>query len=91
MEINMDVVYEVFGYNGEIIDLVCDILERYSYEDGDEYDRLSNALDDGMCYTSSCWTMIQYYCNPQDADYNQSMEWFEEDLMKAINHGAIEE
>jgi len=88
-EINMSIMMNVFGV-GDLLSLATDILERYTCEeDGDEIDRLYQAIDDGLIYTRDEWTVIESYCTPLDADYGVALEHFENDLMDAINRGAI--
>ena len=80
-------IYEVF--NGcDIIDLARDILDRYEsiHEDGgDVSDDLFQAMDEGLIYTADQWTMIQYYCTPQNADFDSAWNDFECDLLQVIN------
>ena len=91
-EIKMSVLYEIFGLDDAMLSLAEDILSRYiDMNDEDEYDRLYQAMDEGLIYTADQWEMIKYYCTPANADFNNAWDDFTSDLMKAIHNGAIEE
>lgn len=90
--LNMSIIYDQFGY-GDMAGLAENILDRIDVDDvkDDAYEALYQAMDDGMIYTKDQWTMIEYYCTPQDANYNTAWEAFEGDLMKCLSAGVIEE
>lgn len=92
MSLNMNVIYNEFGYN-DLAGLAESIFNRIDVDDvkDDAYEALYQAMDDGMIYTDDQWTMIRYYCTPQDANYNTAWEAFEGDLMNCLSAGVIEE
>lgn len=87
----MNVIYNEFGYN-DMAGLAENILDRIDVDDvkEDAYEALYQAMDVGMIYTKDQWTMIEYYCTPQDADFNTAWENFESDLMNCLSAGVIE-
>ena len=88
----MNVLYEIYNFNDAMLGLAEDILTRYiDMDDEDEYDRLYQAMDEGLIYTADQLEMIKYYCTPANADFNNAWDDFAGDLMKAIRNGAIEE
>lgn len=80
-------IYNIFN-SFDIIDLARDVLDRFEsiHEDGgDVYDDLFQAMDEGLIYTADQWTMIEYYCTPQTADFDAAWADFESDLLQVIN------
>jgi len=94
MTINYENLYKSFETFGEIIELAGDILSRLEPEDLDidEFDdALFQAMDSGLIYTKDQWTMIEYYCTPQEANFEEAWEAFYGDLRKAVINGALRE
>lgn len=91
MSLNMNVIYNEFGYN-DLAGLAESIFNRIDVDDykADAYEALFQAMDEEMIYTKDQWTMIEYYCTPQNADFNGAWEDFANDLMSAINDGVLE-
>ena len=88
--VNMQKVFDTFGY-GEMAGLAEGVLNRIEADDlkDDPYEAVWQAMDDELIYTADQWTMIQYYCTPQNADYDNAWEEFQNDLMTCIRDGVF--
>lgn len=66
----------------KIVDSVADEIERLIIENDDIYlsDMIFNEIDYDVIYTSDQWAIMQYYQNPQGANYLEAMELFKNDI-----------
>lgn len=90
MAMNYSVILNHF--NGEMIGLAENILDRIDVDTyrEDAYEAVWQAMDEGLIYTADQWTMLEYYCTPTNASFEDAWNDFENDLMECINDGAIE-
>lgn len=75
-------IYSIIGryihYDYKMCDLVMDIINRM---DGDySNDNVYQAIDNGIIYYHQQWTILEHYCNPQDANWNIAFEDFLNDI-----------
>ena len=59
-------------------------------DDFSDEEEIFQAIDDGLIYTRDQWAVIEYYCTPQDADFDKAMEAFTDDIL-AIAHKLAQE
>ena len=89
LENKNEALFNTFGIHDDILTVAEDILDRFEsiHEDGgDVYDDLFQAMNEGMIYTADQWTMMQYYCTPQDASFEDAWMSFEGDLLSIIEN-----
>jgi hypothetical protein len=90
----MSLNYEklVRHFNGDFAGIAENVLSRIDADEieKDPYEAVLQAMDDELIYTEDQWAMIEYYCTPQNADFNGAWEDFANDLMSAINDGVLE-
>ena len=89
MELNYDVLYRYFP-NDKINGIAEAVLNRIDEDEMDEpYDAVFDAMNDELIYTEDQWAMIEYYCTPQDANYDSAWDSFEYDLLSAVDDGVL--
>lgn len=89
----MSLNYEklVRHFSGDFAGIAENVLSRIDADEieKDAYEAVLQAMDDELIYTEDQWAMIEYYCTPQNADFNGAWEDFANDLMSAINDGVL--
>lgn len=75
-----DIIVEYFDYSGdfEFLEMISDIIDRI--EDFSDYDTIYEAIDSSMIYTSDQWRMLEHYCTPQDANFDNAWEDLTNDI-----------
>jgi len=86
MTINYSILVKHF--NGDFAGIAENVLMRMDDRSSDE---LWQAMDDELIYTCDQWAMIEYYCTPQNADFESAWTEFYNDLMNAIDDGILED
>lgn len=73
-----------FNYHGSdaFFDVVEDLVDRVDIEDwkDDDYDAIWQAIDEGLIYTKDQWTILEYYCSPTDANFDEAIEELASDM-----------
>lgn len=75
-----DVIAEYFDYSGdfEFLDIVASCLGRISnYEDDED---IYQSVDDELIYTYDQWKVIEHYCTPQEANWEDAYSDFMNDI-----------
>ena len=69
-----DIIAEHFDYSGdfEFLDVIASILSRVDDFTSDE--DIYSAIDDELIYTYDQWKVLEYYCTPQDANWEVASE-----------------
>lgn len=77
---------------GDFVGIAENVLSRIDADEitNDPYEAVFQAMDDELIYTADRWAMIEYYCTPENADFDSAWEDFANDLMSAINDGVLE-
>jgi len=74
-----------FDYSGtdKFFDIVVDLVERIDKDDfkEDSYEAAYQACDEGLIYTADQWEMLEHYCTPQDADFDEMWKALIGDVM----------
>jgi len=70
----------------DFLDIVANVLERVDFEkDEDElYEDIYSSIDEEMIYTQDQWTIIEYYCMPQDASFDNAFSDFQDDICALV-------
>ena len=71
---------EKFGF-GEIKKIAESIIERMEAPTEEE---LQQAMDDELIYTDDQWEIMKHYQNPEEANFNEAMEEFYNDLVEIL-------
>lgn len=63
-------------------DVVEDIVDRVDIEDwkDDDYDAIWQAIDEGLIYTKDQWVVLEHYCTPTDANFDEAIEELASDM-----------
>lgn len=63
-------------------DVVDDLVERVDIEDwkDDDYDAIWQAIDEGLIYTRDQWVVLEHYCTPTDANFDEAIEELASDM-----------
>ena len=63
-------------------DVVEDLVERVDIEDwkDDDYDAIWQAIDEGLIYTRDQWVVLEHYCTPTDANFDEAIEELASDM-----------
>ena len=62
------------NHSWKFMDILENVLDRI--ENPNEDDDILQAIDDELIYYSQQWTILQEYFNPQDANWNDAIEEF---------------
>lgn len=76
-------------WDGDFQDLVVDLVERVDDYTNDE--DIWEALDNGLIYTKDQWTVLEYYCTPQEASWEEAFEELYNDVYSICNDLANED
>ena len=74
------IILEHFNYSGDFdfLEVVADVIDRIdNFKDEDD---IREAIDSALIYCADQWEVLQFYCNPQDANWNDALELFNEDI-----------
>ena len=71
---------EKFGF-GEVEKIAELIIERMEAPTEEE---LQQAIDDSLIYYDDQWEIMKHYQLPQDANFDEAMEEFYEDLVEIV-------
>lgn len=68
---------------------VCEIAEAIiermeDYEEDNLEEALQSAMDDELIYTEDLWAIMAYYTTPQEANFDEAMEEFYNDLLEVL-------
>lgn len=83
-----------FDYSGDFdfLDVVAKITERAvdKYENQDDdfkdiNDAIYEAMDEGLIYYNDQWKVLEHYLNPQDANWDEAIELFTNDLYELVS------
>lgn len=69
-----------FGF-GEVEKIAESIIERMEAPTEEE---LWQAMDDTLIYYDDQWEIMKYYQNPKEANFNEAMEEFYNDLVEIL-------
>lgn len=80
-----DIIARYFDYSldFEFADLVEDILNRI--DDQHNSDDVMQAIDDGLIYYSDQWKVLQHYCSPKDANWENAIDEFVTDIYHIVD------
>lgn len=85
-EVTTQESFKKFGY-GDMAELVIHFFERFE-EEGIKEDiktryteHFDNCFNDEFIYYDDQWQIMKYYQRPEDANYNEAMELFYNDLL----------
>lgn len=71
---------EKFGF-GEVEKIAESIIERMEAPTEEE---LWQAMDDTLIYYDDQWEIMKHYQNPEEANFNEAMEEFYNDLVEIL-------
>ena len=77
---------EVFGF-GKLADIASEILDRASDDDREDIDaseKVIDALNDSLIYYNDQWEVIKAYQNPTEANFQNALDDFLNDLLSVI-------
>lgn len=68
-------------------DLMADLLECEEIDKNSDASEIArDCIDNNLIYDDDIWSIMQEYQNPQNANYNEAIESFENDLTTIIEH-----
>ena len=71
----------------KFFDVVKDVIDRIDFEDVNEDnidDYVWQEIDNSLIYTEDQWTVMAHYQSPEDADFNEAMDEFTEDIRSIV-------
>ena len=72
-------------FNLKVCEIAEAIIERMEdYEEDNLEEALQSAMDDELIYTEDLWAIMAYYTTPQEANYDESMNEFYNDLLDIL-------
>ena len=86
MEITKDLRLLLWDkFNLKVCEIAEAIIERMEEVSKDEIvDELQYAMDLELIYTEDQWSIMAYYQTPQEANFNEAMEEFYNDLLDIL-------
>ena len=86
MEITKDLHLLLWDkFNSKVCEIAMSIIERMEEVSKDEIeDELLYAMDLELIYTEDQWAIMVYYQNPQEANFDEAMEEFYNDLLEIL-------
>lgn len=75
--------YFDYAVDADFVDVVEDII--YRVDDPHSTDDVMQAIDDGLIYTSDQWTVLQHYCTPQTANWEDAIDEFITDIYHIVD------
>ena len=86
MKTNDKKIAEVFGF-GKLADIASEILDRAGDDDREDVDaseKVIDALNDSLIYYDDQWEVMKAYQNPEEANFQSSLDEFLNDLLSVI-------
>ena len=86
MKINDKKFTEVFGF-GKLADIASEILDRvsdYDREEADAIKKVIDALNDSLIYDDDQWEVMKAYQKPEEANFQNALDDFINDLLSVI-------
>ena len=72
-------------FNLKVCEIAEAIIERMEDYEGDNLEEaLQSAMDDELIYTEDLWAIMAYYTTPQEANFDEAMEEFYNDLLDIL-------
>ena len=71
----------------KFFDVVKDVIDRINFEDVNEDnidDYVWQEIDNSLIYTADQWTVMAHYQSPEDANFNEAMDEFTEDIRSIV-------
>ena len=83
-------------YDINLQQLAEDIFERFFSRDiedieTDPYDLLYSCIEDALIYYNDQWTVLKSYCNPTEANWEEAIDQFTNDLINSLDVSTEEE
>ena len=81
-----EAAFEVFGRE-DMAAVARSILQEIEYKDFDDRNESSvvQAVRDGLYWDDDEWTVLRYYCSPEDANWDAALESLYNDMLEAYN------
>lgn len=85
-EVTAQESFKKFGY-GEMADLAIHFFDRFDEDEikkdikNNTSEHFDNCFNDEFIYYDDLWLIMKYYQRPEDANYNEAMELFYNDLL----------
>lgn len=74
-------------FEDKFFDVVKDVIDRIDFENINEDnidDYVWNEIDNSLIYTEDQWTVMAHYQSPEDANFNEAMDEFTEDIRSIV-------
>ena len=86
MEIKKDLELLLWDkFNLKVCAIAEEIFERMEYyEEEDIEEALRQAMDDELIYDDDLWEIMKYYQRPNEANFNEAMDEFYNDLLEVL-------
>ena len=86
MEIKKDLHLLLWDkFNLKVCEIAEAIIERMEDYEGDNLEEaLQSAMDDELIYDDDLWEIMKYYQRPTEANFNEAMEEFYNDLLDIL-------
>lgn len=85
------VIAEYFDYDFDLdfLDVAANAIDRIdNYADDEE---IAQAIDDSLIYYNAQWKVLQHYCTPSEANYEEAYEQYANDIFAIASKIAEQE
>lgn len=79
-----------YSVSFELVDIIENVINRIDgildiLDDDELSDAINYAIDDELIYTEDQWNIMKQYQSPQDADWNEAIDEFYNDVYAVVN------
>lgn len=74
-------------FEDKFFDVVKDVIDRIDFDSVDEDnidDCVWEEIDNSLIYTADQWTVMEHYQSPENANFNEAMDEFTEDIRAIV-------
>lgn len=79
--------YFEYSMDFEFLDVVAEVLERIDFDelnDDNICEMVLDAIGDEVIYYNQQWTIIEHYQTPKDANFDEAMSEFDDDIYNLV-------
>lgn len=82
-----NIIGEYFDYsmNWDFLDIVANVLERVDLEAEEVEESIYEAIDEELIYYDDQWTIMRFYQLPKDANLENALMEFQDDITSLVN------
>lgn len=76
--------YFNYSFNFEFLQVFQNVIDGLDEDDLDSIDSILETIDSIIIYACDQWQILQFYCDPINADWNSAIEEFTNDVLNFV-------